>query len=177
MPATKKKFEQPEQPDTITAMARACLEASADNIDTAAAAMADKLLGSPDLLREHLTTVVRQWARAQILSIIGKRRMQIVANQGGQNFRESLDTAMRNEYGRFMDMPLYGGKRLGDATPREVRESAEQYGAISKDARRKARWQEAIAAEAYKQGKAHEPIRNTLNEAALARMWEDANAQ
>jgi len=116
----------------------------------------------------------RAWAYDRVHELVAQRRRVILREAPSKDFGPSLQVAMRNEIGRYMNTPIFGGKRLGDATPDEVRESARRYGLLANDANRKARWYEMIADAASKKGDA--PISKTLSEQALAQMWEQSDA-
>ena len=162
--------------DTARELAAAALEDTTDDIDAAAAALSRKLLASPDLMREHLATVVEQWCRDQVRAVLRARRESIIKSASVARSSPGLAEAMSNELRRFMDMPIYGGKPIRNATPAEVRESASSYKIASRSMALQSRWQEAVAAAAEKNGPVDAPIGSTLSEATLAKLWEEANA-
>lgn len=167
------------EPDEIAELVAAALDDSDGNIIEAADALADKLIQTPALVKEHLRDWARSWAYHRITDILAIRRKSIVRGLAGPTpaagFQNALGAAVQSEFDRLMDMPLFGGKRLGDATAAEVRESAERYDTKAKDMARKARWQIAVA-EAVESGSNGEDatVRGTLAEATLIRLWEEA---
>lgn len=162
--------------DTPAELARAALDDADSDLEAATDALTAKLLASPELIKTHLRKIVSEWARQQIMAVLKGRRQHIIEVARTGSFQEGLQTAMRNELTRLMDIPIFGGKRLGDATPEEVRESAARYNALAKDTARKAHWQQLVADTAEKNGGASSPIASTLSEATLNKLWEEADA-
>lgn len=162
--------------DTARQLALAALDDAGGDLETAADALSAKILSSPDLIKTHLAKIVEAWAHEQIRFALRDQRKSIVRSASAMS-RPGLDAAMRNELARLMDMPIYGGKRIGDATPAEIRASAGQYRTSARSYGVQATWQEAVAAAAEKNGPADKPIKSTLSEATLAKLWEEADAQ
>lgn len=132
-----------------------------------------RILANGDAVR-MMPDWARAWAYDRVHELVAQRRRVILKEAPSKSFGPNLEVAMRNEVGRFMNTPIFGGKRLGDATPEEVRESARRYGLLADDASRKARWYELIANEAAKKG--DKPVSETLSEDDLAQMWEKSDA-
>lgn len=144
-----------------------------------------------DWLRKHRAWADMHWeamATAWLDKTIGReisdvRRSSVRQSHktGGGDvvpFQSQLTAAIADNYSRMMDAPLWGGKRIGDATPYEIRESAEQFARNGKSLARKAYWQIAVAEHAEKNGIGpDERVRDSLSEATLARLWEEANAE
>lgn len=131
-------------------------------------------------IAELLPNLVHNWAASRIGAELANRRRAIFAAQAQHRIEiespriaPDLRRAARNERLRLLDTPIWGGKRLADATPAELRESARQYSEKSTDMARKARWQNAIADAAAKKGNG--PVGAHLSEDAVAKLWEKAN--
>ncbi len=143
--------------------------------------LADRLLADPELIEANLAAMAKSWAREQVGAALTEWRAQIIRQASGivprpPAYAGQLAAAMVAEHSRMMDFPLYGGKRLGDATIAEVRESAASYAAISRDTGRKARWQAMIAEAAAATGDELAPIQSILSEATLVNLWGEADA-
>ncbi len=134
-----------------------------------------RVLAEPEIVSAHLSDWARAWAHAKIHGILAAQRKSILRSVGSSDkFGNSLAAAMSNELGRLMDMPIFGGKRLGDATPYEVRESAARYQAIANNNATEARWQLMVADEADEKGGGI--IGKVLNEETLTRLRSEASA-
>jgi hypothetical protein len=166
----------PEQALKASELAAQFLADANDDRDRAAELLADYLLSRPALLRVHLMSLVLTWAKGQIGAALSKRREAIISAASRPDSGERLVSAMRNEFTRLMDMPLYGGKRLGEATAVELRESARQYAQLAKATSTQAAWQEKVAAAAEKNGSPTDRISAVLSEKTLAKLWEETNA-
>lgn len=137
--------------------------------------LTERILAQPEIVQEHLPDWARAWAHAKVHGLIASRRQRILRSvNSGSLFADALGTAMNNEWTRLMDMPIFGGKRMGDSTPEEVRESAARCHSLAADYGRKARWQKMVADEAEKKGEG--VIGKVLTEDALTRLWSEADA-
>lgn len=155
----------------------AALDATGGDVVRAIDYMVERVLENEDMLRAHREEMCRIWARQRIGNALQSWRHKIIKYaENPARFADQLAGAMGAEYSRLMDMPLFGGKRLGDATALEIRESANRYASISKDAARKARWQISVADAAEQGGSAELPIKSILSEATLTKLWSDADA-
>lgn len=137
--------------------------------------LTDRILEQPDIIQAHVRDWARAWAHGKVHDLLSTKRASIilaVSNNSG-NFANSLAVAMKNERDRMMDMPLFGGKRLADATPEEVRESSRRYSALASDTARKARWQSMVADAAEAKGGGI--IGKALTEKALTQLWEKSD--
>lgn len=139
---------------------------------------------NPNWLNAHLSDVCRDWASNQVgLQLNKSRHVSIFGNVRKDKKptlvqSRPLKTAIEGEYSRFMDFPLHGtGKKIGDATPAEVRESAEKFALSGRSIMRRARWQFAVADAALKNATSGtDCIRESLSEATLYNLWEESNA-
>lgn len=141
--------------------------------------LTSRILADPKIVSSYLPEWAKTWARQRISNIVANGRAKIIrvvssaqpAETGG--FSKALGQAMSNEFRRLMDMPIHGGKRIADATPDEVRESAAWYQQTANGYARMACWQHAVAVEAAKNG--GDTIGASLSEATLTRLWSEAN--
>lgn len=122
---------------------------------------------------EQLASWARAWAYAKVHSAIASERKTALRPVTNDTFASALSGAMQSELTRMMDTPLFGGKRLRDATVEEVRESARRYALIAEDTGRKARWQSAVADAAEK--KRGKTIGTALDEKTLTRLWDESD--
>ena len=133
-----------------------------------------RILADPDIVRDDFHKWAHSWSHAKVYGLLAQQRRTILRVVNSDNFASALSSAMNNEMVRLMDMPIFGGKRMADATPAEVRESAKRYELLADDTARKARWQNMVAAEAEKVGA--DVIGAALTEDALVRLWGAADA-
>ncbi len=148
MAAAARKIE-PEE----VSLERLALDEAAGDPPRAVEILTERILAEPDIVQAHLRDWARAWAHAKIHYLLAARRKAILRAVGnGETFANGLATAMSNEFSRLMDMPIFGGKRLGDATPDEVRESAVRYQAIANNNATEAQWHRKVADAAEAKG-------------------------
>lgn len=138
--------------------------------------LTERILAQPEIVQAHLPEWARAWAHQKIHGLISSKRQAIIrAVNSNTSFTDALGAAMQSNYNRLMDMPIFGGaKRLADATPEEVRESAARYQSLAAINSQQARFQRKVADEAEKKGEG--TIGKVLTEEALTRIWSEADA-
>ena len=164
--------------NTIAELAEAALSDADGDVEAAANALADRLIAIPEIVKRHIREWALDWSKAQIQSTLKARRQSIIRHMAAPSdaFQSALTAAVSNEYRRMMDMPLWGGLRLGDATAAQVRESALKYEAMSADMRRKASWQKIVADAVEKNSDSDTAtVSETLPENTLIRLWEESS--
>ena len=152
------------------------LDEADNNIAVAVDIVCNRVIADKALAKQLLPEMVKVWAREEVCGYVSRKRTKIavVANSG--KFSASLKSTATAEVTRLMEMPLYGGKRIGDAIPSEIRDSAGQYQAAALTMATRARWQSAVA-DAAERVAADKPTRETLSERDLQALWEANNAQ
>ena len=151
---------------------RIALDEADGDLPLAVEILTDRILSQPEIVQAHLRDWARAWAHAKVHGLIAAKRKAIVRSINSRgSFAASLAGAMSNEMLRLMDTPIFGGKRIADATPAEVRDSAARYQALADNNAQMARWQRLVADEA----KDAETIGAALTEATLARLWSAAD--
>jgi hypothetical protein len=154
------------------------LDDAGGDMSLAVEMLSERLLADRTLCNSMLPQLVHCWASDAIRDLLQKQRRSVIRAIDGSGssaaFGAALGQAMRNEATRLMDMPIFGGKRLADATPEELRESARRYDLVATDARRKARFHQLVADAAAKKGDG--PIGKTLTERTLITLWEKSDA-
>lgn len=154
---------------------RIALDDANGDLPTAVNLLTARILAHPEIVKQHLPEWARAWAHAKVHGLIAARRQTILRSVGkSSQFSTALAGAMSNEMQRLMETPIFGGKRLADATPAEVRESAARYQALADNNAQMARWQRLVADAAAE--KDAETIGAALTEATLARLWSEADA-
>lgn len=173
-----------KNPDTVAAgeeitLEELALEEADGDMQQAVEIMTDRLLENPAYVKSLLREWAKAWAYDRVHSFVAlKRRIAMQARPNDARAAEALRVAVRMNALRVMDTPIFGGKRLGDATVEEMRESARRYEMLADDTRRKACWHALIADEAEKRvGVSSEtPIGDILSEEVVASLKEQANA-
>lgn len=138
--------------------------------NAAAEAMLAWMDAHPNWEKVHLPAMRTAWVNLQIGAMLSNHRRELMERTAREQQRslalERLDkvvgespivtatkpvvdfaAALRENYRRMIDMPLWGGKRLGDATMAEIAESARRFHLSSKTMERQARFHAAVAAE------------------------------
>lgn len=170
--STLRKDEQVEE----IRIEQIALDDAGGDPDKAVELLTERILEQPEIVQAHLPEWAKAWAYHKVRMLLGQRRVSILAAVGGGNsgtFADHLATAIKNEADRLMDLPIFGGKRLADATAEEVRESARRYAALASDNARKARFYDLVADAAEKKGGG--VIGKVLNENGLTSLWEKAD--
>ncbi|MEQ5789054.1 hypothetical protein J3454_14250 [Erythrobacter sp. NFXS35] len=173
----------------LATLAQEAIELACQDRAAARATLVATVLADAALQARHLEYIVGIWAEAEISTAITNRRATVmrevtasVERVNGTAFQSALREAAANNLARFADMPIWGGKRLADATPAELRESARRYALLSSDAARKSRWQELVAdaadakVSAKRKATPETPIGTLLDEVTLRNLWEQADA-
>lgn len=162
------------EPEEIP-LERIALDDAGGDPQAAVELLTDRILGEPEIVQTHLRDWARTWAHQKIHGLLKSKRQAIIrAVNSNDTFSNALNAAMKSNFDRLMDMPIYGGKRLADATPDEVRESARRYQEVADNNSQQARFQRKVAEEAEKKGEG--PIGKVLTEEALSRIWSEADA-
>ena len=162
------------KPETVISLERLALDEAGGDAPRAVEILTDRILANPEIVQAHLPDWARAWAHAKVHGLIASKRQAILRVAGrSDGFANALVGAMSNELARLMDTPIFGGKRMAEATPEEVRESATRYQALADNNARMARWQRLVADEAA--AKKGSTIGETLTEATLARLWSEAD--
>lgn len=131
-------------------------------------------------VKENFERIMSHWARSLIQNASCRQRKAVtreikIVDRGV--FSENLRDAMRNARIRMMDDPVYGGKRLGDCTIVEVRESASEYAKMARSHDARAKFHSAVAEEAARNAQAEtDRIRDVLTEQTLLRIKEQTDA-
>lgn len=161
-------------PTEEVSLERMALDDAGGDMIRAVELLTSQIMAEPRIVgKEQLGTWARAWAYAKVHALVANERKSSLRPVGNDSFGEALKGAMQTELTRLMYTPLFGGKRMCDATPDEVRESARRYAMIADDTGRKARWQEAVAEAAEK--KRGRTIGEALNEKTLARLWDQSD--
>jgi len=174
-----------ENDDLLTTeLVRMAMEAT----EYSSAAAVDWALGwirsNPAWRAAHEEEIIRAWLVVRV-GMVTKNERQACAEErqgGGYStanvtpFKSALTEAVNANYSRMIDSPIWGGKRIGDATPEEIRESARQFDLHGKSMIRKARWQVAVADAAEANGAGvNEPVRSALTPKTFEQLWEEAD--
>lgn len=169
-------------------LARLALAEAPGPLENAVAWAAEWLEKNPDWRESHRKEMEVVWLRHAINgAICHERKVSNGLPTGGGRTSASnvipmpantVAAAIADNYSRMMDFPLWGSsKRIGDATVAEIRASAEGFGKQGRTLLRKERWQLAVADAAEKNSDNPEaPIRESLPERTLARLWEESDA-
>ncbi|AJA07461.1 hypothetical protein SKP52_02630 [Sphingopyxis fribergensis] len=153
---------------------RIALDDAGGDPQAAVEMLTDRILAEPEIVQSHLRDWAKAWAHAKVHSLLANQRKRILGTATGTGFAKALAAGMEAEMGRWMDMPLYGGKLMKNATPDEVRESAASYQAIADHNAGEARWQRKVADAADAKGGGI--IGKVLNEKTLAALRSEADA-
>lgn len=129
----------------------------------------------PAFRDQHLDAMAREWADRCVRSVMTSIRSNVVAANNPSRLASALELAGRNEAVRLMDMPIWGGKRLGDATPPELDESALNYAKQSKDMAIKSRFQARIADLVRKHAGEDATVAQAVSAATLQQAWDEIN--
>lgn len=154
---------------------REALDDAGGDMVAAVELLTRRIMAEPRVVGEdQLGSWARAWAYERVHSLVRRDRQSslrpVVAND---TFGQSLQGAMQAELTRMMDTPIFGGKKLRDATVEEVRESARRYALLAEDTGRKARWQNAVADVAEK--KKGKTIGSALTEKVLVELWDKSD--
>ena len=158
------------EPKTSIVSASDALDNTDGDMHLATELLAEQVLAQPKLVKEMLPAWAKAWAFGQVATEVSNRRRAIARANGPKVDGSTFRAAVEANHSRLMEMPIFGGKPIGGATPTEVFASAERYESLAKDSGHKARWQRAVAEAA---GNA-ETIAQALSEARLAVLWEEA---
>lgn len=166
---------QPEQEEFSQARQQSLIAEAYSASDGSIQAAVDTLyqLATADktFIAEKLPEIVRAWCDERIRMHVGAIRLSTWtppnADPKGKGAR--LTNAIANS---LLDFPLPGGKRLGDATPQEVRAGAAMYRMQADDMAWKARWLEKVADAAGRK----RTISAALSESDLRKLQEQTNA-
>lgn len=175
---------------TPTEIAKLIISQCDDNA-TAMAKMVVWIERHPDWEKAHLPAMRAAWV-GTLLSVANADQRRSLANQVGQSavrgasnstprasadaFVRDLAGAVQRNHLRMMDMPLWGGKRLRDATPDEIRASAEQYRTRGSTMLRLARFQTAVAEKAAAADMT-KPIGSTMSADEIDALWEASDGE
>ncbi|RYG81390.1 MAG: hypothetical protein EON59_14700 [Alphaproteobacteria bacterium] len=167
-------------------VARMALEACENIRLDATEWMVAYIRDNPSWASCHADEMARRWANDTVgreimtasQSTFGVRRVGHAASEATVvPFQSALTEAVNSNFSRLMDSPIWGGKKIGDATPEEIRESARQFGDNGRTLLRKSRWQLAIADAAEKNGAGiNEPVRKVLSPKTFEQLWEQTDA-
>lgn len=153
---------------------REALEEAGGDLIAAIELLTSRIMAEPRIVGEdQLGSWARAWASAKVYSLIAHDRKASLRPVANDTFGDALKGAMQAELTRMMDTPLFGGKRMRDATVEEVRESARRYALLAEDTGRKARWQELVAEAAEK--KRAKTIGTALTEKVLVELWDKSD--
>lgn len=140
------------------------------------------IMDHPEWIAVHQDAILRAWVQGHMNNELNYQRNSCLgtgAKQKGArsenivSFQSALTEAINSNYSRMMDAPLYGGKRIGDATPAEIRASAEQFQTNGKSMLKKAVWQFRVAEKAEENGcGVNEPVRTALTPKTFEELWE-----
>lgn len=167
-------------------VARLALDACDNLIADATQWAVDWMSANPAWVARYQDEMARRWMLNHLHRAVNDQRhlatggapAHHAGNRAQENvvaFQSQLTATIADNYSRMMDAPLWGGKRIGDATPPEIRESAEQFAKSGKAMTRKANWQTAVADAAEKNGVGPtDKIRESLSERTLAKLWEES---
>lgn len=161
------------------------IEAKGQIISEARQWMLDWLRKNPEWIAAHLEEVVGSWANEQLRRAVQDNNRALRGDQHGSMidktaitpFETALTEAINANYSRMMDASIWGGKKIGDATPDEIRDSARRFAENGSSMLRQHRWQSAIAEAAEKNGAGpNEPVRNVLSPTTFDQLWEQSDA-
>lgn len=159
-----------------TDLAREAL-AEANNLSNdAVAIMVKRVLEDETFFAQYREAMVGEWCRRRVEIVLKDNRRDAVngvVRVDGQIFR---DAAQANAT-RLMEMPIWGGKPIGEATADEIYESADLHDKTARTHTQQAEWQAAVAKALEKNGNPGDKCRDCLSETTLAALWEEtANA-
>ncbi len=168
--STSKNVDSPqkrEPEDRIITRVREAWNAADSDMPAAVNALYTDIAGRPVLLNEIMPQILRSWCREQIGEYVGKLRLSSIQpitdpSQGGR-----LRTAFA---ATLFDFPLPGGKRLGDANAREIKDGAQAYSQTADDAAHKARWLSRVSEVVGRKNRAE----NALTLDQLTNLFEEA---
>lgn len=137
---------------TLGTIARSLLEDADGDTEAAIDALEARIASDETLRRQLADRAIRMLLRARVLSNIANIRARIVATGSGRadprrdvagpDRARALANAMRST---FLDFPLRGGLRLGQATRADVTAQAARYAKMGTTCAHNARWLVAIA--------------------------------
>lgn len=163
-------------------LGRMALEATDDCMAKATDWAFDWLKQNPAWAANYAEDMARKWAEAQVGYALKVARRKIGQASTSPSpvvvpFQSQMTAAIEANYSRMIDAPIWGGKKIGDATPQEIRESADQYHKQGSNMIRKSAWQIAIAEAAEKNGAGiNEPVRKVLAPKTFEQLWEETDA-
>jgi hypothetical protein len=159
--------------ETFTGLARAALEEASGVVEDATRILIDRVLADDAFLSLHIERIIQQWALNWVGRIRASQRSKVVRSVeiDGTVFRE----AARANTARLMDMPLWGGKPIGEATADEIYASADEHDKVARTHTQKAAWEAAVAKVLEKNGHPGDKCRDCLTETTLATLWEEAS--
>ena len=165
-------------------VARLALEANENSVAGATDWFLNWMRENPQWSALHTDAILRRWAMDTVTHAIKGERVAAERQHrrndvpsGVVPFQSALTEAVNANYCRMMDAPIWGGKKIGDATPQEIRESAHLFAENGKTMVRKAVWQNAIADAAEKNGAGiNEPVRKVLSPKTFEQLWEESDA-
>lgn len=178
-PAEKLNHEEVSIPKLV----REAIDSSDGTVMEASFTLKKMVLDDAALVSSLLDMVVDDWADYRVRKELTSRRtyrLGGVRTVPDTNIVEVDGAVFRNAINanaaRMMDVPLWGGKRLGDATAEEIRQSAENYRTNGNNMLHKARWQFAVADAADKNKLGDKDrIRDILSEATISKLWEETS--
>lgn len=167
-------------------LARMAMEASSNiNVDATEWAL-DWMRKNPKWVSQHQDEMMRYWIGHHIRTASSGNHRALRGDAGVGTalqpanilpFQSALTQAVNANWSRMMDAPIWGGKKIADATPDEIRESARNFALNGNSMLRRSRFEIAIAEAAEKNGAgSNEPVRNVLSPTTFEQLWEKSDA-
>lgn len=161
---------------------RKALKDAKGDVGKAVTLLTERILSDKKFIDMMLPEWAKLWAYQKVHgAIAADRREVIVTNMqskidGGScaSFTSALKSAVASEKARFLDMRIFGGKRIADATADELRESARRYRELAEDTSIKSRFH-AMIADAVDKAKAA-TAGQAVSEDQLSTLWNEAES-
>jgi hypothetical protein len=157
--------EQEEQCVTFACLAREALEERDWNVEKATNYLVNKLRTDKKLFEMLILQMVRDACNRRVYFVHKNRRAAVV------RFASRADTEALAEglVKTFLDFPLLGGQKLGDAKREDVLAAADFFRKQSNDMGHKARWLELIG-QSIPAGKI---VSTVVSSERLAELWKE----
>ncbi|MGN6290428.1 MAG: hypothetical protein ACTHNA_14330 [Sphingopyxis terrae] len=169
------------RPHELAAMAADAVGTEAESTSW----IVDWVKADKNFLRDNLDEIVACWARNLMAryrnderrNIVGGSRHLAASDTAPPAYSSQLSAAINANFSRLMDRPIWGGKKIADATPEEIRASARDFSLRGNTMLREARFNNLIADAAEKNGVGiNEPVRTGLSPKTFEQLWEESDA-
>ncbi len=151
---------------TLASVARSCLDASDGNWEAAAKLMRTRLDKNPGLFRELIEPMIEEaiWRNIRHVAHTDRRAYSVSANADSA---DGLRAMALTEYKKWLDYPLSGGVKLGDAGREKLLIESEMHDGFARGNAAKAKWLAEIAKRI--DGRR---VRDVLTDQQVGKLWE-----